>query len=83
MRTFGRVLGRLLLLLVLVGLLLWFWGPFEKISVVPNFKTAAIGVDVDAYFANRESRFDDITPGTEKRVIWRTEAGAKTPLATV
>ena len=83
MRTFGRFLGRLLLLLILAGVALWVFGPYERISVVPTFDPATIGEDIDGYLAETEAAFEDITPGTEKRVIWAGEAGANTPLAIV
>jgi len=42
------------------------------------FDPAAIGSDLDAYFAAREAQFDDIKPGTEKRVIWADTPGTRT-----
>lgn len=83
MRTIGRFLGRLLILLVLAGAALWFFGPYERISVEPTISEGEISADVDAYFAAQEARFDDITAGVEKRVIWAGEKGAKTGLAVV
>lgn len=83
MRTFGRFLGRLLILLVLACVVLWVFGPYERISLAPAISEDEIGADVDAYFAAREARFDDITAGVEKRVIWAGEKGVKTALAIV
>ncbi|WP_299354533.1 alpha/beta fold hydrolase [uncultured Shimia sp.] len=83
MRTFGRFLGRSLLVLVLASLALWIFGPYERISVVPSHDPAAIGADVEAYLAAQEAEISDITPGTEKRVIWYDEPGTKTPLSIV
>ena len=37
--------------------------------------------DLDAWVAEREGRFDDIVPGTEKRISWAGAAGERTPLA--
>ncbi|MBE1293495.1 MAG: alpha/beta hydrolase [Rhodobacteraceae bacterium] len=83
MRTFGRFLGRLLLVVgVCVGLAIVF-GPYEQISLTPTVQDADIGADVDAYFAAQEARFEDITPGTEKRVIWHSARGEKTPMVLV
>ncbi|APX11035.1 alpha/beta hydrolase [Tateyamaria omphalii] len=42
------------------------------------FDPASIGPDIDAYFAEAEARFPDIKPGTEKRVIWASDPGART-----
>lgn len=83
MRTFGRFLGRLLLVVGLcVGLAIVF-GPYEQVFLTPTVQYADIGTDVDAYFAGQEARFEDITPGTEKRVIWHSARGEKTPLVLV
>lgn len=83
MRTFGRYLGRFLALLVLAGVGLWIFGPYERISLIPTFESSAVGADVDGYLADREAALADITPGTEKRVIWAGDAGVKTPLAII
>lgn len=77
MRTFGKILGRGILALVLIVAGMWLFGPYEQFSVIPDFDEAAIGDDVDAYFAKREARFADITPGVEKRVVWHDEPGGK------
>ncbi|MCP4208604.1 MAG: alpha/beta hydrolase [Shimia sp.] len=83
MRTFGRFLGRLLLLVVLcVGAAVLF-GPYEQISLTPTVQDSDIGSDVDAYLTTQETRFDGITPGTEKRVVWHGGRGEKTPLVIV
>ncbi len=42
-----------------------------------------MGNDLDAYLAREEARFHDITPGTEKRIVWAGAKGAKTPFAVV
>ncbi len=38
----------------------------------------ALPDNLDAYLAKQESRFDDITPGAEKRIIWANEIGLQT-----
>lgn len=83
MRTFGRLLGRLLLVVVLCVGAAFVFGPYEQISLTPTVQDADIGPDVDAYFAAQEARFEDITSGTEKRVVWHSERGEKTPLVLV
>ncbi|SHI77789.1 Lysophospholipase, alpha-beta hydrolase superfamily [Shimia gijangensis] len=83
MRTFRRIMGRGLVLIILLCLALWIWGPYERISLHPTFGSSDIGVDIDAYLAAKEADFDDITPDTQKRVIWHGESGKKTPLAIV
>ncbi|KPA22204.1 Thermostable monoacylglycerol lipase [Shimia sp. SK013] len=83
MRTFGRFLGRAVGGMVLIAAALWIFGPYEEISVSPTIFEVDVGADVDAYFEAQESRFDDITEGVEKRVIWAGEPGAKTKQAIV
>ncbi len=61
--------------------LIWAFGPREPVDLTPAFKAEQIGADVDAYFAAEEAKVPGITEGTEKRVIWHGERGAKTPLS--
>ncbi len=49
----------------------------------PPFDTARIGPDPATYLAAQEGRFGDITPGTEKRILWAGPAGVKTALSVV
>lgn len=71
MRRLGRWLGRLLLALVVAGGLLWWFGPYEPVDLKAGFDARKFGEGVQVYFESTESAFDDITPGTEKRVIWQ------------
>ncbi|SLN57417.1 Thermostable monoacylglycerol lipase [Falsiruegeria litorea R37] len=75
MRALGKLLGRLLLILVVVGAGLWIFGPREEVNLNPTFEPRKFGEGVQVYFESIESSFDDIVPGTEKRVIW--QEGAK------
>lgn len=43
----------------------------------------APGDDLDDWLAAREALFDDLTPGTEKTIIWAGEPGARTDLAVI
>ena len=81
MRRFGKWVGRLLLAVAVVCAGLWIFGPYEPVDLAPEFDTSAIGDDIDAYFAEREARFEDITPGVEKRVNWAGDAGVRTDWA--
>lgn len=83
MRTFGRFLGRVLITIIVACGLAYLVGPYERVSVTPTVVDADVGADVDAYFATQEARFQDLTPGVEKRVIWAEDAGARTELAIV
>jgi alpha-beta hydrolase superfamily lysophospholipase len=71
MRRFGKGLGRVLLALVLVAAGGWAFGPYEEVDFKASFEPRRFGEGVQVYFESIESRFKDITPGTEKRVIWR------------
>lgn len=75
MRAFGKLLGRLLLILVVAGAALWVFGPREEVKLNPTFEPRKFGEGVQVYFESVEAGFDDIVPGTEKRVIW--QEGAK------
>lgn len=82
MRAFGKGLGRLLLALVVMAAALWAW-PRDVAIDPPVFDAAALPEDLDGWLASREAVFTDIVPGTEKRILWAGEKGAKTPLAVV
>lgn len=71
MRRFGWILGRLLLALIVVGGLIYWFGPREEVDLNPSFDSRKFGEGVQVYFESIESSFDDITPGVEKRVIWQ------------
>jgi alpha-beta hydrolase superfamily lysophospholipase len=81
MRALLRWLGRLLLAGAVVIAALALFGPTEPVETDVTFDPAALGSDVDAYLAAAEARFDDITPGTQKRVVWAGAPGARTPLS--
>lgn len=83
MRGFGRFLGRVFLLLILGGAALWAFGPREPVDRVLSFDPARIGDDPAAYLAAAEAAFTDIVPGTEKRILWAGEPGARTALSIV
>jgi alpha-beta hydrolase superfamily lysophospholipase len=82
MRGFGKWLGRVLLVVVVVAAGLWVW-PREVAIAPPVFDAAALPADLEGWLAAREAVFTDITPGTQKRIVWAGEAGAKTPLALI
>ncbi|MCF6232979.1 MAG: lysophospholipase [Rhodobacteraceae bacterium] len=70
MRKLGRFLGRALAVLVVVGVTLWQFGPYEDVDLAPSFDPGKFDDAVQTYFETIESKVDDIVPGTEKRVIW-------------
>lgn len=81
MRRLGRILGRILAVLAMVAAAVWFW-PADP-PAPARFDAAALPEDLDGWLAAREAVFSDITEGAQKRVIWATEPGARTPLAIV
>ena len=76
-----RVVLRILAVLVVLGAALWAFGPYEPADLSARFDPADMGDDIDAHFAKVEAAYDDITPGTQKQVVWSGERGAQTPLA--
>ena len=83
MRAVGIALTWLALALALCVAGLWLFAPREPVDQTERFDPATLGEDLDSYLAEREGVFDDITPGTQKRVIWAGEPGAKTALSLV
>lgn len=79
MKRIGKMLGYLLLGLAVCATALWLFGPYEDATLAPHGLT--VDRDLDAYFAQAEAAFDDITPGVEKRVIWAGAAGVQTDIA--
>lgn len=83
MRRFGRLLGRALLVTFLAVAGLFAFGPREPLVLVPDFDAQSLPADLDAYLATREAVFDDIVPGTEKRIVWAGDPGQKTETAII
>ncbi len=81
MSRLGRIIGRVVVALALVALLLYVFGPYESDDLTASFDDAALDKGVSAYFAAREARFGDITPGTQKQVIWAGAPETKTDWA--
>ncbi|GAA6200281.1 alpha/beta fold hydrolase [Aquicoccus sp. SU-CL01552] len=71
MQVFEKWLRRGMLSLGVVGLGLWAFGPYEPVPLKAEFDPARLEAGVSDYLAAQEARFDDITPGVEKRVVWR------------
>lgn len=83
MRRFGRALGRGLLGLVILIAAAFLLAPREPVDLTPRFDAASLPGDLDAYLAASEARFDDIVPGTEKRILWAGAPGARTEIAII
>jgi esterase/lipase len=71
MRKICKVLGRILAVLVILAAALWVFGPYEKVDLNASFQLRKFGEGVQVYFETIESQHKDITPGTEKRVVWQ------------
>jgi alpha-beta hydrolase superfamily lysophospholipase len=65
----------LVLAALAVTLLLW---PREPVDTAVDFDSAGIGPDLDLWLAAQEARFDDITDGVEKRIVWAEGPGQRT-----
>ena len=71
------ILKTFLVIAILLGLL-FFLGPYEDSDLRADFDPSVLDKGVAAYFAERESMIQGITPGVEKRVIWAGAAEAET-----
>ncbi len=59
-------------------------GPRIQPDTAIRFDPAAIGDDIDAYVAERESRFNDIRENNNKQLVWAyPNSKAKTPISIV
>lgn len=76
----ARAVAWALLLVATAAAAFWFLVPRETVAVAAPVAPEALG-DLDRHFADAEARFDDIVPGTEKRVLWAGAPGARTDLA--
>jgi pimeloyl-ACP methyl ester carboxylesterase len=86
MRTFGRILGWLILTVAglagALALAVWLWPAEAPLRAAP-FDEATLPADLDGYLAARERIIPGIVPGTEKRIVWAGAPGVRTPLAVV
>lgn len=83
MRAFGKALGRLLAVLVVAALALWFGVPRTGVDRGIAFSETDIPADPEPWITQREQQFSDIRPGDAKRILWAGAKGVKTPLAIV
>lgn len=80
MRSFGKFLGRLILvgLIVVGGLQI-----LPRETVIRSGPVTADLSDPAAALAAREAVFDDIRPDSDARIVWAGEAGARTDLVVI
>jgi alpha-beta hydrolase superfamily lysophospholipase len=82
MRWFKRLIA-VLVLLVAAGAAIWITAPRDAWPTAAEIGAVTPGDDLDAWLAQRESVFDDITDGAEKHIFWAGEPGARTPTVVV
>ena len=83
MRKFGKLVGRVFLAMIVIAIGMWWFGPYEDNDLSADFESRKFGEGVQVYFESIESRFKDITPGSEKRVIWTGQRETRTPYSVV
>jgi alpha-beta hydrolase superfamily lysophospholipase len=83
MRSFGKALGRLLVVFFLLYAAALYLIPRDQVDRQIKFDPNSLGADLDAYLAKSEQQFSNITAGTQKRIVWAGAVGAKTPLALI
>ncbi|MBD3662765.1 alpha/beta fold hydrolase [Sulfitobacter sp. TSTF-M16] len=70
---------RVLLFVILIGVGLWYFGPYEPVDLSAEFDEALLDQGVDPYLAAQEARFVGITEGVQKQVIWATAPEVRAP----
>lgn len=55
----------------------------RKNSAALERQSPRLPQDLDRYLAEQEHRFDDLVPGTQKKIVWAREPGVQTELALV
>ena len=68
-------------LLMALLMVLFLIGP--RVDLDSTIYPVALPQDLDSYLAQKESAFDDIVPGTEKKIVWAHGPGEQTPLSLV
>ncbi|MEM9320352.1 MAG: alpha/beta fold hydrolase [Pseudomonadota bacterium] len=79
MRKFGKFLGRILSLGIVIIAALILFVPSERVERAGAF--AGDVSDPEAYLAAREAAAGAITPGTQARIVWADAPGGQTPLS--
>ena len=62
-------------------LALFLSGP--RVDLNTTFHPVVLPPDLDSYLARKEAAYQDIVPGTEKKIVWAQAPGEQTPLAIV
>ena len=61
----------------------WVFGPLEPAKMDVGFDANVLGENLNSYLMVQEKKFNDITIGVQKRVIWADKVGKKTPLSII
>jgi pimeloyl-ACP methyl ester carboxylesterase len=61
----------------------WVFGPLEPAEMDVGFDANVLGENLNSYLMVQEKKFNDITIGVQKRVIWADKVGKKTPLSII
>jgi pimeloyl-ACP methyl ester carboxylesterase len=61
----------------------WVFGPLEPAKMDVGFDANLLGENLNSYLMVQEKKFNDITIGVQKRVIWADKVGKKTPLSII
>jgi len=78
-----RHVRRFLMVIPIIMVGLWLWGPREPASLAIDRDRIAIPAEIDAYLLQQEGRHADLIEGVEKRIIWAREPQTRTPLSIV
>ncbi|MBV2358326.1 alpha/beta hydrolase [Thalassococcus sp. CAU 1522] len=76
-----KVLGWAVGLLIVAGGALWLFGPRESVVTSVAFDETRLAGGVGNYLAQAEAGFDDLTEGTQKRVVWAGSPEQRTSLS--
>jgi alpha-beta hydrolase superfamily lysophospholipase len=82
MRVVVKGIVGVLAALMLLGAVMWVWPPDTRVAP-PQFEATTLPEDLDGWLQTREAVFDDLVPGTQKRIVWAGAPGEKTPFALV
>ena len=61
----------------------WVFGPLEPAKMDVGFDANVLGENLNSYLMVQEKKFNDITKGVQKRIIWADKVGKKTPLSII
>lgn len=80
---FAKALLKLIVLLAVLFGIAWVTAPREHWPMAAEIDAPVPGEDLDAWLAQGEAVFPDITENTAKRIVWAGEVGARTSVALI